>query len=199
MTKYKEDEQFTEYFINNLTYFTGDLDSDCFIMHDILSQLTYKSGTDRYKLCKTTGGNGSILYGNTWRGFLKYDKEGNQVLRKPDPDHKGRYYSKAQSDYPDLMDIAKEFRDLHFPDFHFTHLMLNKNYPVDWHFDKANVGDSYIVAFGDFQGGETEIEVGGVVYKIDTHNKPYCFNGSIIKHRCAPFTGERYAIVFFNN
>jgi len=180
-------------------YFTGDLDGDCYILHDILSQLTYKSGTDRYKLCKTSTGNGSILYGNTWRGFLKYDKDGNQVLRTPDPNQKGRYLSKAQTDYPYLMGVAQEFRDLYFPHFQFSHLMLNKNYPVDWHFDKANVGDSYIIAVGDFEGGETELEINGEVHKKDTHNKPFCFNGSIIKHRCGEFTGERYAVVFFKN
>ena len=183
----------------SLKYFTGDIDADGYILHDILSQLTYKSGTDRYNLCRTTKGNGSILYGNTWRAFLKYNENGEQVLRPPDPTHFGRYLSKAQQQYPELMDIAKEYRDLYFPDFEFTHLMLNRNYPVDWHLDKANVGESYIVAVGDFEGGETELEIGGVVYKIDIHNRPFCFDGSKIKHRAGEFTGERYAVVFFKN
>ena len=199
MSKYAEDEQNKQYLLDNLKYFCGDINSDCYILEDILSQITYKSGTDRYKLCKTSSGNGSVLYGNTWRGFLKYDENGHKVLRKRDPDNPKKYLSKAMTDYPELMNIAKEFRDLYFPEFHFTHLMLNKNFPVDWHRDQANIGETVIVAVGDFTGGATQLMIDNQVVSIDVHNKPFKFDGSKIKHRCEPFEGTRYAVVFFKN
>lgn len=183
-----------------MNYFTGDLDADCFLMLDMLTQVEYKSGCDRYKLCKTKKGDGSILYGNTWRAFLKYDKEGNKVYRPRDPDDPTKFLSKAQQDYPELLFAFQEFRDYHFPDFEFSHVMMNKSYPVDWHLDKANVGESVVIAFGDYVGGSTQIvDDNGKVKNLDTRHRPVKFDGSKIKHRVEPFTGERYALVFFRN
>ena len=182
-----------------MNYFIGDIDADCYILEEILSTIEYKSGSSRYALCKTKKGNGSILYGNTWRSYLKKDKEGNNISRTKDPKNIGKYLSKAQESYPELMDIMEEFRDLYFPDFKFTHLMLNKNYPVDWHLDAANVGESVIIAVGDFLNGEIEIKKDSDVLVVNVHNKPYKFNGSKLQHRAGKFTGDRYAVVFFNN
>ena len=182
-----------------MNYFIGEIDADCYILEEILSTIEYKSGSNRYKLCKTKKGNGSILYGNTWRSYLKKDKDGKNIVRSKDPNQNGKYLSKAQEVYPDLIDVMSEFRDLYFPEFEFTHLMLNKNYPVGWHKDNANVGESYIVAVGDFIGGETELKIDDAIVPIDIHNKPFCFNGSEIEHRAADFSGDRYAVVFFKN
>mgnify|MGYP003138417846 CR=1 FL=1 len=180
--------------------FSGDIDADCYIMQDIMSQLEYKSGADRYKLCPTTKGNGSILYGNTWRAFLKKGENGENICRKKDPNDHRRYLSKAQEQNPELLPIFQEFRNLHFKDFDFSHVMMNKSYPVDWHFDKANIGESVVIAMGDFTGGHTQImDEEGKITNLDTHNKPHKFDGSKIKHRVEPFEGERYALVFFKN
>ena len=182
-----------------MKWFNGDLDGDCFIMHDMISRVEYKSGCDRYKLCKTKKGDGSILYGNTWRAFLKYDEKGNKVYRPRDPKDPKKFLSKAQELYPELLFAFQEFRDYHFPEFDFTHVMMNKSYPVDWHFDKANVGESVVIAFGDFTGGSTQIIDDDGIRNLDTRHKPVKFDGSKIKHRVEPFTGTRYALVFFKN
>ena len=182
-----------------MKWFNGDLDGDCFIMHDMISRVEYKSGCDRYKLCKTKKGDGSILYGNTWRAFLKYDEKGNKVYRPRDPKDPKKFLSKAQELYPELLFAFQEFRDYHFPEFDFTHVMMNKSYPVDWHFDKANVGESVVIAFGDFTGGSTQVIDDDGIRNLDTRNKPVKFDGSRIKHRVEPFEGERYALVFFRN
>ena len=182
-----------------MKWFNGDLDGDCFIMHDMISRVEYKSGCDRYKLCKTKKGDGSILYGNTWRAFLKYDEKGNKVYRPRDPKDPKKFLSKAQELYPELLFAFQEFRDYHFPEFDFTHVMMNKSYPVDWHFDKANVGESVVIAFGDFTGGSTQVIDDDGIRNLDTRHKPVKFDGSRIKHRVEPFEGERYALVFFRN
>ena len=182
-----------------MNYFTGDLDSDCFLMLDMISQIEYKSGCDRYKLCKTKKGDGSILYGNTWRAFLKYDEKGNKVYRPRDPKDPRKFLSKAQELYPELLFAFEEFRDFHFPSFEFTHVQMNKNYDVDWHFDKGNIGESVVIAFGDYTGGSTQIIDDDGIRNLDTRHKPVKFDGSRIKHRVEPFTGTRYALVFFKN
>ena len=183
-----------------MNYFTGDLDTDSFLMLDMLTQIEYKSGTSRYNLCKTKKGNGSILYGNTWRSFLKYDEKGEKVYRAVDPDEPNRYLSKAQVDHPELLYYFQDFRDHHFPAFEFTHVMMNKSYPVDWHYDSKNIGESVVIAFGDYVGGSTQIiDENNKIKDLDTRHKPVKFNGSKIKHRVEPFTGERYALVFFKN
>ena len=186
--------------------FNGDIDDDCLMLESILSQLTYKSGADRYKLCPTRKGNGSILYGNTWRAFLKYGEPDAatgirpMIYRKKDPDAVGKYLSRAQEIYPQLQEIFEEFRDYHFADFDFSHVMMNRNYDVDWHRDAANVGESVVIAMGDFTGGSTQIkDVDGVITNLDSHNNPQQFDGSKIEHRVEPFEGERYSLVFFKN
>jgi hypothetical protein len=184
-----------------MLFFNGDINSDCCILECILSQLEYKSGTDRYELCKTKKGNGSILYGNTWRGFLKKGENGENICRKRDPSNPAKYMSKAMEKYPELLSIFQEFRDYHLPEFEFSHVMMNKNYQVDWHRDSGNIGESVVIAIGDFTGGSTQImgKLCGDIINLDTHNTPHKFDGSKILHRVEPFEGERYALVFFSN
>lgn len=180
--------------------FTGEIEADCCLMFDILSQMDYKSGADRYKLCPTKKGNGSVLWGNTWRAFLKYDEEGMMITRKPDPNCPGKYMSKAMEQHPELGEIFKVFRDFHFPTFEFSHVMMNRNFEVSWHRDKANIGESVVIAFGDFTGGRTQIQdEDGTITNLDTLHSPHKFDGSKILHRCEPFVGNRYSLVFFKN
>lgn len=183
-----------------MKYFIDDLHSDCYIMTEILSTLEYKSGTDRYKLCKTKKGTGSIYYGTTWRGFLKYEKDGTKVFRERDKNNPNRFVSKAKVDYPELEDVFKEFSKLHMKNYKYNTVMINYNYPVGWHYDKANVGESCLITFGDYKGGKTRLDMGCDDFKdLDCRHTPHSFDGSKIKHCVLPFTGDRWALVFFNN
>ena len=176
--------------------FSGDLMSDCAIMYCILQDIKIESGTARRKLCNSGA---SALYGYTWRGFLKYDKDGNKVMRKKHPELKGKYLSKLWTDYPELMDIFNEFRDYHFNGFQFSQVMINKNYPVGLHKDKNNVGVSTLISFGDYSGGKTRVydDIHKRKIDYDSNCNPVQFNGSLYAHEVLPFTGERYALVFF--
>ena len=71
---------------------------------------------------------------------------------------------------------------------------LNKNLKSKPHVDKNNVGDSYIIALGDFTGGELSIE--GQSHNI--RNRWKRFDGRKA-HWVEPFLGERYSIVFFTH
>jgi len=176
--------------------FCGDIMADCSLMYEILSNIEIKSGTQRKQLCKDGA---SALYGTTWRGFLKYDKEGNKICRKKLPN--GRYETTMRTQYPELLDLFEEFRDYHFKNFNFNNVMINRNYPVKKHKDNANVGESVLVTFGDYEGGKTRVyyedEAVAFVKDYDSNCNPVRFNGSKHYHEVLPFTGERYALVFF--
>ena len=182
----------------DLEYFTGELETDGEIMEGILSYIDIKSGTNRKNMCKEGG---SVLYGSSWQGFLSYDKvSGEKILRKRDPDRPSRFLTKLKVERPDLMDVFEEYRNLHFPQFQFNQVMINKSYPIGRHKDKKNCGVSYLVTFGEFQGGKTRVYGlhAGVDYSdLDSKNSPVSFDGSQLEHECLPFQGDRYALVFF--
>ena len=90
--------------------------------------------------------------------------------------------------YKMLMDYAK--KNVTVP---FTSIQVNDNVVCAKHKDKGNVGLSYIVAFGDYTGGELNVE--GTLY--DIRYKPLLFDGSKMLHGTQPYTGSRFSIVFF--
>jgi hypothetical protein len=77
--------------------------------------------------------------------------------------------------------------------FRFTTVQVNYNYKTKTHIDKNNVGDSVIVGLGDYKGGDLLVE--GKAYNIKYH--PLQFNGAELEHGTAPYTGNRYSLVFF--
>jgi hypothetical protein len=71
---------------------------------------------------------------------------------------------------------------------------VNKNICSPPHIDKNNVGPSYIIALGEFTGGNLCIE--GKEYNIK--NKFLKFDGTKA-HWVTPFKGTRYSLVFFTH
>jgi len=87
------------------------------------------------------------------------------------------------------------------PDFKFSSIQFNKNYKMKKHVDKNNVGKSYIIGLGDYEGGELLVYFDGKDHpptKIDIKNKFYTFNGNKYWHEIADFTGNRISLVYYN-
>ena len=80
------------------------------------------------------------------------------------------------------------------PDFQYTTIQVNKNVFCNPHVDKNNVGPSYIIALGDFTGGELVVE--GTEFNIKNRWKK--FDGRRA-HWINPFKGTRYSLVFFTH
>jgi hypothetical protein len=55
---------------------------------------------------------------------------------------------------------------------------------------------SYIVGFGDYQGGDLILDISGVKTNFNIKYKPLLFNGSEILHSTQEFTGNRYTLVY---
>jgi hypothetical protein len=98
--------------------------------------------------------------------------------------------------YPELFRKLMDFATQCFPFHEFDGIQLNHNYQSEMHLDKNNVGESIIVSFGDYEGGELVIE--DMVH--DTRLQPVLFDGSLYRHWNKPILkGDKYSLVFFKN
>lgn len=103
--------------------------------------------------------------------------------------------SVGTSKNPVLYEKLKELIASFDPEFVFSTITLNRNFLCQPHKDKGNVGDSYIIGFGDYSGGELNIE--GV--KHDIKYKFLKFDGGKKTHWVEPFEGNRYTAVFYKH
>ena len=95
--------------------------------------------------------------------------------------------------YKLLLDFGAKYVDISW-----NAITVNQNYKAAPHRDKQNIGDSYLVAFGDYQGGELEFHEGE---KQGLHNincRPILHNFSKDLHSVKDFTGTRISLVYYN-
>jgi len=102
--------------------------------------------------------------------------------------------------YKELFQEASKLMRLHNPNFKFTSIQFNKNQKTKKHTDSKNVGKSYIIGLGDYNGGDVRLytKKGDSYRDIDIKNRFATFNGSELEHETRPFTGERYTLVFYS-
>lgn len=189
-----------------MDYFTGDYLSDYVIMTDILDQLEFYSGGESTPLqVNKRKGSGRMLYGYTFKGFLKWNGD-EKVFRTESP-YKGLYNTKIKDKHPDLEYIFKEFADLYFPKHIWDSVQITKDFLIKRHRDRQNIGDSYICGFGDYRKGgllviEKDKELLGkdeiwCPRAIDIQERPFKFNGYENYHYNTNWVGTRYVLVFF--
>ena len=180
-------------------YFTGEWEFDNKIMEAYLTDMEIVSGTHRNNMVyvpKKVGG--SALFGQTWKGYLTPTRNKTKSKR-----FKGLFDTKLVDNHPEMIGVFKEFADIYFPDFEYTQITINKNFPAPAHTDSSNTGVSYLCCFGDYTGGLTAVDYGGRdranVKKENARLGPVSFDGSKYCHWVEPFEGNRYSLVFYNN
>jgi hypothetical protein len=95
---------------------------------------------------------------------------------------------------PKLHDLLMKFANNNLPnDFKFSSVQVNCNYKCLAHYDKGNEGNSYIVGFGAYTGGNLKLKDIG---SFDIRHKPLLFDGSQIEHETEDFEGIRYTLVY---
>lgn len=94
--------------------------------------------------------------------------------------------------YKLLLDYGKTYVDISW-----NSVTVNTNYQASPHRDKNNVGDSYLVAFGDFTGGELKIDEGELQGLHTIRHKPITTDFSKVYHSVLAFEGNRYSLVYY--
>ncbi|MEY3393467.1 MAG: hypothetical protein RL498_387 [Pseudomonadota bacterium] len=96
--------------------------------------------------------------------------------------------------YKLLLDFGSEF----ITGIKWNAITINQNYKCGIHRDKHNGGDSIIVAFGSFEGGELELHESDLKGIHNIKHKLLQHDFSKTYHSVLPFTGNRYSLVYYN-
>lgn len=94
--------------------------------------------------------------------------------------------------YKLLLDFAAEYVKIPW-----TSITVNQNYQAAKHRDKGNIGNSFLVAFGSYTGGELELLEGELQGKYNIQHTPIVSDFSKTYHQVLPFEGERFSLVFY--
>ena len=85
--------------------------------------------------------------------------------------------------------------------FNFTSIQFNKNYKIAKHKDRLNTGKSYIIALGDYEGGDLLVYFDGKdapPTRVNIKNNFYSFDGNKYYHEVDDFTGNRISLVYYS-
>lgn len=105
-------------------------------------------------------------------------------------------YSRQNWLRPKLYKLLLDFGQKHCP-IPFTSITVNQNYRADKHRDKNNLGNSFLVAFGEYSGGKLLIHEGDLSGSHDIAYKPIIYDFSKHLHSVEEFDGERLSLVYY--
>jgi hypothetical protein len=91
-----------------------------------------------------------------------------------------------------LWDFGQQYVDISF-----NSVTVNMNYRADKHYDKNNIGDSFLVAFGDYHKGRLLIHEGDLSGAHDICYKPIKTDFSKVLHSVEEWDGERFSLVYY--
>ena len=94
--------------------------------------------------------------------------------------------------YKHLIDFGNKYVDVSW-----NSITVNMNYTADKHYDRNNIGNSFLVAFGDFHGGKLLIHEGDLSGAHDIAYKPIRGDFSKMLHSVEEFDGERFSLVYY--
>ena len=106
-------------------------------------------------------------------------------------------YSRQNWLRPLLYKHLLDFGDKFVKDISWNAITVNQNYKAGPHRDKQNGGESFLVAFGNFSGGQLKIYEGDLSGCHDICYKPITTDFSKVLHSVEDFEGERYSLVYY--
>jgi hypothetical protein len=124
-----------------------------------------------------------------FRGYV-FGTSIDRCLRTP------QSLSRMTRENPEQWEKIKEWSYENVPsDVEWNCIQVNKNLVCPKHNDKANVGKSFIISFGNYEG--CNLVVSGIEH--DTR-LGLVFDGFVQEHYNTPLlSGTKYSLVFFNN
>tara|TARA_R110000823_G_scaffold44782_1_gene115706 strand:+ start:532 stop:1152 length:621 start_codon:yes stop_codon:yes gene_type:complete len=99
--------------------------------------------------------------------------------------------------FTELENALRNLMKIHNPKFRYTTIQVNKSLETPWHYDKGNVGMSYLIAFGNFKGGGTVARRNGKDLLFNNNHAWLYFDGHNSYHKSAKSRGDRYAVVYY--
>jgi len=105
-------------------------------------------------------------------------------------------YSRQNWKRPLLYKLLLDFAAKHVQ-IPFTSITVNESYAAAPHRDRGNEGVSFLVAFGDYKGGELAIHEGDLSGNHNICRRPIITDFSKVLHSVRPFSGDRYSLVFY--
>lgn len=148
-------------------------------LYDLLQEYTVPKIKSRKTVIGSIGRTTNFGYGKTRSGYKQF------VNNK---------------EHPELLKAIVRYGNLVVPKgFYYNGITLNHGVKAKKHIDGNNVGNSVIVGFGDYTGGDVLVYEpdGSNPKQKDVKDKPLLFNGSIYPHQTTPFKGDRYTLIFF--
>jgi hypothetical protein len=115
-------------------------------------------------------------------------------LTRPRNNNAHLVLSKDSKRHPDIYKVIMNLGKEIVP-FKFNSVQVNRNLECPPHRDRRNVGDSLLVSFGEYTGGEIVVEG----RKFNAFHQPIVFNGSELEHWNMPIHGDKFSLVFFTN
>lgn len=94
--------------------------------------------------------------------------------------------------YKLLLDFADKYVDISY-----NAITVNQNYQAGKHRDQHNTGNSFLVAFGSYTGGDLLIHEGDLSGSHNIWCKPIKADFSKLLHSVDTFTGNRYSLVYY--
>ena len=176
-----------------MIYFTGDFETDCYILYQYIDELPLFTTNNRKKYNNDVRPISNV-YGTTCFSKVQNRFGTTEKIKNPDSDN---YFTKLRGDYPEYQEIFEEFMQ-EYTEFDFNQVVINKDFKITKHLDASNVGESMIIALGDYIGGKLVIERNGGTEAVNIRHKFYKFNGSEEYHWVEDFENTRYSLVFYN-
>ena len=105
-------------------------------------------------------------------------------------------YSRNNWLRPYLYKLLLEF-GAKYVDISYNAITLNQDYKAGKHRDKHNTGDSFLVAFGSYTGGDLFIHEGDLSGNHNIYCSPIITDFSKVLHSVDAFTGHRYSLVYY--
>lgn len=106
------------------------------------------------------------------------------------------HYSRQNWLRPYLYHTLLEFGSK-YVDISYNSITINQNYKAAPHRDKNNKGNSFLVAFGSYVGGELNLLEGDLSGSYDICCKPLVTDFSKALHSVNNFVGDRYSLVYY--
>ena len=94
--------------------------------------------------------------------------------------------------YKLLLDFGEKYVDISF-----NSITVNQDYQATKHYDRHNGGESYLVAFGNYTGGELLIHEGDLSGSHNIWCKPIVTDFSKVLHSVEHFVGDRFSLVYY--